>query len=81
MINMKIFGYDKNDEEFDNIMELSQATLSCKKDDLDSIIDFLNEVRDEIKNANIEDEYHLHYRDYNTSWKEEESDLIVSIDK
>ncbi len=78
---MKIFGYDKNDEEFDNIIELSQATLSCKKDDLDSIIDFLNKVRNEIENANIEDECHWHYRDYNSSWKEEESDLIISIDK
>ena len=28
---MKAYGYDKNDEEYDKIIELSQVTLSCNK--------------------------------------------------
>lgn len=28
---MKAFGYDINDEEFEEILKLSQVTLSCKK--------------------------------------------------
>lgn len=78
---MKIFGYDSKDEEFDKIIELSQATLTCKKNDLDKIIDFLNDVKKEIDNTKVENGNHWHYRDYNDDWSEKESDLIVFIDE
>lgn len=78
---MKIFGYDNNDDEFDKIIELSQATLNCKKSDIDKIIKFLTEVKKEIENTKVEDGDHWHYRDYNDSWNEKESDLIVFIDE
>lgn len=78
---MKIFGYDSKDEEFDRIIELSQATLTCKKNDLDKIIDFLNDVKKEIDNTKVENGNHWHYRDYNDDWSEKESDLIVFIDE
>jgi len=75
---MEAFGYDKNDEEFEKILKLSQVTLSCKKEDLDKIIEFLNEIKNE--SENIEDGDHWHYRDYTDSWTEEESDLIIFVD-
>lgn len=78
---MKIFGYDSNDEEFEKIIELSQATLTCKKTDLDKIIEFLTEVKKEIDNTKVEEGDHWHYRDYNEEWNEKESDLIVFIDE
>ena len=78
---MKLFGYDSRDEEFDNIIELSQVTLTCKKDDLDKIIKFLNDVKKEIDNTQVEEGDHWHYRDYNDDWSEKESDLIVFIDE
>ncbi len=51
---MRIFGYDNNDLEFAKIIELSQATLTCKKHDLDKIIEFLMEVKKEIDNSKTE---------------------------
>ena len=63
------------------IIELSQATLNCKKSDIDKIIDFLTEIKKEIENNKVEDGDHWHYRDYNDSWNENESDLIVFIDE
>lgn len=45
---MKIFGYDNNNEKSDKIIELSQATLNCKKSDIDKIINFLTEIKKEI---------------------------------
>lgn len=78
---MKFFGYDSRDEEFDKIVELSQVTLTCKKNDLDKIIEFLNDVKKEIDNTKVEDGDHWHYRDYNDDWSEKESDLIVFIDE
>ncbi len=78
---MKIFGYDSNDKEFTKIMELSQATLCCKKSDLNKIIDFLTEVKKELENTDVENGDHWHYRDHNDSWSENESDLIIAIDE
>jgi len=78
---MESFGYDKKDEEFEKVLKLSQVTLSCKKEDLDKIIEFLVEVKKEIKNTKVDDGEHWHYRDYNESWTEEESDLIIFVDK
>lgn len=78
---MKFFGYDSRDEEFDKIIELSQVTLTCTKNDLDKIIEFLNDVKKEIDNTKVEDGDHWHYRDYNDSWSEKESDLIIFIDE
>ena len=47
----------KNDEEYDKIIELSQATLSCKKSDIDKIINFLIEIK-KIENKKVEDGDH-----------------------
>lgn len=78
---MRIFGYDNNDLEFAKIIELSQATLTCQKTDLDKMIEFLMEVKKEIDNSKTESGDHWHYRDYNNDWKEEEADLIIFIDE
>lgn len=77
---IEAFGYDRNDEEFEKILRLSQVTLSCTKEDLDRIIDFLNDVKSDIEKENIEEGDHWHYRDYYDSWTEEESDLIIFAD-
>ena len=70
----------KNDEKYDKIIELSQATLSCKKSDIDKIINFLIEIK-KIENKKVEDGDHQHYRDYIDSWNESESDLIIFADE
>jgi len=77
---MEVFGYDKKDEEFEKCLPLSQVTLSCKKEDIDKIIEFLNEVKKDCKNEKIENGDHWHYRDFNDSWTEEEPDFIIYIE-
>ncbi len=77
---IEAFGYDRDDEEFEKILRLSQVTLSCTKEDLDRIIEFLNDVRADIEKENIDEGDHWHYRDYNDSWTEEEADLIIFAD-
>lgn len=61
-------------------MELSEVTLSCNKEDLDKIIEFLKSVREGIEEDYADAQEHWHYRDYNDSWTEGETDLIVFID-
>ncbi len=77
--NIKAFGYDIKDEECEKIIELSQVTLSCKRQDLDKIIDFLTQIKKDIKNYRPEYSDHWHYRDYNKAWTEDEPDLIIYI--
>ena len=77
---MKAFGYDENDEEFEKILKLSQVTLSCRKEDLEKIIEFLIEVKNESENKIVNDGDHWHFRDYNDLWTEKESDFIVFVD-
>ena len=60
---------------------MSQATLNCKKSDINKIINFLTEIKKEIENNKVEDGDLWHYRYYNDSWTEKESDLIVFIDE
>ncbi len=36
---------NKNDEEFDSLLKLSQVTLRCKKEELANIIDFLIDTK------------------------------------
>lgn len=73
---MEIFGYDRKDSEYKKLIKLSQASICCNKNELNGIIDFLTNVRD-----NFDNDGHWHYRDHNKSWTEKESDLIVCLDR
>lgn len=73
---MEIFGYDRNDSGYKKLIKLSQASICCNKKELEEIIGFLNEVRD-----NFDEDGHWHYRDYNKDWTEKESDLIICLDR
>ncbi len=73
---MEIFGYDRNDSKYQKLIKLSQASICCNKKDLDSIIAFLNKVRD-----NFDEDGHWHYRDHNEEWTDKESDLIICLDR
>ena len=73
---MEIFGYDKNDTNYKKLIKLSQASICCNKKDLEEIISFLTNVRD-----NYDNDGHWHYRDHNKSWTEKESDLIICLDR
>jgi len=68
---MNIYGYKK---ESDELLELSEISLECSIEELDSIIDFLKYAKDlKIKNK---DKYgHEHFKD----WAKEEKlvDIII----
>ena len=68
---MNIYGYKK---ESDEIVELSEISLKCSVEELDSIIDFFKYAKDlKIKN---QDYYgHEHFQD----WAKEEKlvDIII----
>ena len=65
---MILYGYRMND--YDNLLRLSQAELSCSQEELKKIIQFLEEKKGQ--------EYcSSHYRDWDSDWLEDESDFIL----
>ncbi len=58
-------------------MELREATVHCTIEELDNIIEFLIQVRDEHKPYGNDGTCHTHYRDWDRSWTDEQSDFIV----
>ena len=77
---MLMYGYEKY-KGLKVPLELSEITLSCKKDELDKIIEFFKNIREESINSKMEVGDHWHYRDYNELWSEKESDLIVFLEE
>ena len=72
---MRIFGYQKDGQE---LLELREATISCRLDELDKIIDFLIEVRKKHASvAEITPMCHSHLRDWDNTWKKGDPDFII----
>lgn len=72
---MKIYGYKKNSDEF---VELEEASVECDLLELDNIIKFLKNVKDEHnKVSNKTDICHSHYRDWCKHWNKNDTDIIV----
>ncbi len=75
---MILYGYRMND--YDNLLRLSQAELSCSQEELHKIIQFLEEKKEEHLASEKEfgQEYcSSHYRDWDRDWLEDESDFIL----
>ena len=75
---MILYGYRMND--YDNLLRLSQAELSCSQEELKKIIQFLEEKKEE--HLASEKEFgqaycSSHYRDWDSDWLEDESDFIL----
>ena len=75
---MLIYGYP-----FDSDMEmaevLSETSLLCTREELDSIISFLEIVRNEYREYDDVTGIHRHYRDFDQTWNRGHSDLIVCL--
>ena len=72
---MQIYGYQK---EVDTLLNLEEVSLQCTLEELDDIIAFLTKSREE--HAKVIEETsmcHSHFRDWNSAWKQGDSDLIV----
>ena len=79
---MLAYGWKKDDEEQLLPLKLGEATLSCTKDEIDKLIQFLNDIKKEIEQTpdiNPKDDWHWQYRDWNKEWTEEEGDFIISL--
>lgn len=77
---MKAYGYTIDG----NFVELKEVSLECDSDELIKISRFLNYAKELHNSDDCKDEYcHSHYRDWNQSFDEDSSDLIVitNIDK
>lgn len=73
--NIKAFGYQYDSE---NLIELQEVTFMLDKIELEKIIKFLQQVKEEHSKINNETEYcHSHYRDWDTEWKDETADFII----
>lgn len=73
---MQLFGYERNKEKS---LDISEATMICSKEELDKIIEYLQSIREEIKEDYIDPNEHWHYSDYNEEWVEKDSELVVFI--
>lgn len=72
---MKIFGYQKDN---DNLLDMEKVSIQCTIPELEKLIDFFTEVKKEhSKVANETTMCHSHLKDWNTTWRKGEPDLIV----
>lgn len=80
---MRAYGYRYNKVKECNepLLRLKEIGLSCNKDEIDKIIEFLKSVCNDIEKKNAEDGAHWHYRDYNKLWTEKQPDLIIYLDE
>jgi hypothetical protein len=75
---MRAFGYLKNDLEAETPKVLREVTLALTVDELDSVIFFLEATR--AKWGKESPQSHWHFRDWSSSWKPSEPDLIIACD-
>ncbi|WP_100407848.1 hypothetical protein [Bacillus solitudinis] len=76
---MKVFGYQKDSE---NLMELQEVSIQSDIKELDKIIEFLQEVKEQHRKGIGEVELcHSHYSDWDDEWKVGSTDIIVVTTK
>lgn len=83
---MKVYGhrwyrYGKDKEYNEQMLRLKEIGLTCNKDEIERMIEFLKSVCNDIEKKNAEDGAHWHYRDYNKLLTEKQPDLIICFDK
>ena len=81
---MIAYGYDKNDEEKNNLCKLSEISLVFKIEEINKMYDFIVKIKNDIgkmSNPNYVGSNHWHYRDFNKDWTNEESDFIVVVEE
>lgn len=73
---MMAYGY-KWDSESETPDKLKEASITCTKEELDQLIEFLTNLRKEMRDMEDIEGEHWHYRDWCPKWTDSESDLIV----
>jgi hypothetical protein len=72
---LKVYGYQKNIED---LIELQEVSFQSDIKELDKLIKFLQEVKEQHSKINGEVELcHSHFRDWDIEWKAGSTDIIV----
>jgi len=72
---MEIYGYEKNGED---LLRLKEASILCSIKELESIIDFLQDIKKEHERyIDATEMNHSHYRDWDKKWKKGSPDFII----
>ena len=72
---VKVFGYQKDSE---NLIELQEISFQCSITELENIIKFLLNVKEQHTKVIDEVELcHSHFRDWQVEWKPGSTDIIV----
>lgn len=75
MIEMKFWGYKKDD---DALLQLEEVSLECTITEMQDIIDFLNNAKKEHESVQGKTGMcHSHLRDFSSEWKKGAPDFIV----
>ncbi len=84
---MRAFGFEarKSDDDLDEdppSLSLREVTLACSFEDIRRVARFMNEVVATVDSGVVTGKLqgHVHFRDTDARWTEEESDLIVAWD-
>ena len=74
-IEVKVFGYQYDSED---LIELQEVSFLGNIRELDKLIKFLQQVKEQHSEVCGEVELcHSHFRDWDTEWNDETTDIIV----
>lgn len=72
---MKVFAYQKDSE---NLIELQEVTFQSDIKELDKIIKFLKNVKEQHGKVTVKGGLcHSHFRDWDVEWQANSTDIIV----
>jgi hypothetical protein len=76
-------GYPIDNDELEVPIYLREFTLTCSIEELEKLIEFLSFTKETHKKAlELGNYVHSHYRDWDKTWTEKQTDFIVlSVDK
>lgn len=75
---MLAYGYEWNSEG--KLPDtLRKVSLDCFREELDQLIEFLQQVREESAGVELSSLSHWHFRDWSDHWTEKHSDVIVLL--
>ncbi len=58
---------------------LREVSLDCSREELDQLIEFLQQVREESEGVKLDSLSHWHFRDWSESWTKKHSDFIILL--
>ena len=76
---MLAYGYDWDSQGRRLPQTLREVSLDCSREELDRLIRFLQDVREEAAGEKLDSLSHWHFRDWDPAWTQEHSDFIILL--